>query len=147
MDHNLVIWNTRTSKIVRQYKLPNKIIDDLQWCPDMTKCLLAVCNEEFVFLVAPELYRKDCSNFTKDLFQEASESYKLDVAANEKKQSLCKWRFNLKTKGKKDDKEEKDQQLEKLDSQILVQMEFSTVISRLTWHPRGDYLSTMAHNI
>ena len=26
-DHNLVIWNTRTGKIVRQYKLPNKVID------------------------------------------------------------------------------------------------------------------------
>lgn len=26
-DHNLVIWNTRTSKILRKYKLPNKVVD------------------------------------------------------------------------------------------------------------------------
>jgi ribosome biogenesis protein ERB1 len=34
-DHNLVIWNTRSGKIVRQYRLPHKIIDSIEWCPTM----------------------------------------------------------------------------------------------------------------
>ena len=71
MDHNVVIWNTRTSKIIRQYKMPNKVIDDLQWCPVMERCLLAVCNEEFVFLLAPELYKKEINEGTKEIFTEA----------------------------------------------------------------------------
>ena len=58
-DHNVVIWNTRSGKKVRQYRLPNKIIDQIEWCPTMDQCLLAVTNEDQVHLIGPELYRKD----------------------------------------------------------------------------------------
>ena len=30
--------------------------------------------------------------------------------------------------------------------QIYVTMVFKQIISRLVWHPRGDYFATMAHN-
>lgn len=70
-DHNLVIWNTRTGKMVRQYRLPNKVIDTVEWCPDMDLCLLAVANEEHVHLIGPELYRKDITKKTRDLLGDA----------------------------------------------------------------------------
>ena len=125
--------------------MPNQVIDDLQWCPALERCLLAVCNEEFVFLVAPELYKKEANEGTKEIFNEAQESYKLEVAANEKKENLCKWRFYY-TGSKKDSKEDTKEETT-LDKHIVASMEFKIIISRLDWHPRGDYLSTMAHNI
>ena len=94
-SHNLVIWNTRSGKIVRQYRLPNKIIDTIEWCPTIDQCLLAVTNEDQVHLVAPELFRKDVNRRTKDIFAEAEKKYKLDVAAEgEKREQFCKWVFN-----------------------------------------------------
>jgi len=33
-DSNLVIWNLQTSKIMRKYKLANKVIDKIEWCPN-----------------------------------------------------------------------------------------------------------------
>lgn len=54
-DSNLVIWNVRTSKIVRKYKLPNKVVDKVTWCPNEAYCILAVANEETVHLVTPKL--------------------------------------------------------------------------------------------
>jgi ribosome biogenesis protein ERB1 len=30
--------------------------------------------------------------------------------------------------------------------QVYVTMVFKQIISRLVWHPRGDYFATMAHN-
>ena len=41
-----VIWNTKTSKIVRKYELPHKVVDCIEWCPNAAYCLLAVTNEE-----------------------------------------------------------------------------------------------------
>lgn len=45
IDHNLVIWNTSTSKIIRKYKLQNAVIDCITWNPKTTSCMLAVANE------------------------------------------------------------------------------------------------------
>ena len=68
-DHNLVIWNTRSGKIMRQYRLPNRIVDTIEWCPTMNQCLLAVANEDQVHLICPELYRKDVNRHTKEIFE------------------------------------------------------------------------------
>ena len=106
-DHNLVIWNTKTSKIMRTYKLPNKVIDCIEWCPVIDKCLLAVCNEDQVYFIAPELYKKDCNESTAQIFKEAHESYKLDVAASDKKEQHCKWVFYLDQKKSKDEGDSK----------------------------------------
>ena len=54
-DYNLVIWNVRTSKTVRKYKLPNKVIDKIMWCPNQDVCMLAVANGDSVHLVFPSL--------------------------------------------------------------------------------------------
>jgi ribosome biogenesis protein ERB1 len=50
-DHNLVIWEVETTRIVRKYRLQNPVIDCLSWCPSQTSCLIAVANEEFVYLI------------------------------------------------------------------------------------------------
>lgn len=50
-SHNLVIWNTNTSKIVRKYKLCNAVIDNLAWNPKTTSCILAACNENIVYII------------------------------------------------------------------------------------------------
>ena len=64
-NHNLVIWNTKTSKIVRKYELPHKVVDCIEWCPNTAYCLLAVTNEEQVHLIAPELSTRTVNERTK----------------------------------------------------------------------------------
>ena len=153
-SHNLVIWNTRSGKMVRQYRLPHKIIDMVEWCPSSSQCLLAVANETEVHLIGPELYRKDVNRFTKEMFQEAEKSYKLDVAANDKKEHFCKWVFGADaasttaaTQAKKKGQEAAAEGAEARHPHLLASIVFKTVISRLSWHSKADYLSTMAHNI
>ena len=55
---------------------------------------MAVANETQVHLIGPELYRKDVNRFTKEVFSEAEKSYKLDVAASDKKEQYSKWVFS-----------------------------------------------------
>ena len=45
-QHNLIIWCTRTSKILRKYELTHKVIDCIEWCPNIDYNMLAVTNEE-----------------------------------------------------------------------------------------------------
>ena len=85
-DHNLVIWNTRSGKIVRQYRLAKRIVDNVEWCPSMDRCLLAVANEDSVHLIGPELYRRDITKSTKEVFSEAAKTYAIDAAASDKKE-------------------------------------------------------------
>ena len=134
-DHNLLIWNTRSGKIVRQYRLPHKIIDNIEWCPTMDQCLLAVANETEVHLICPELFRKDINHITRDIFLRAEQTYKIESVANEKKEQFCKWIF----KGTAREEE--------VHPHILASIVFKIIISRLAWHSKADYLSTMAHNI
>jgi ribosome biogenesis protein ERB1 len=50
-DANLVIWHVQTSRIVRKYKLDNKVIDCVEWCPSKDRCLLTATNEEIVYVI------------------------------------------------------------------------------------------------
>ena len=58
----------------------------VEWSPSTSQCLLAVATETEVHLMGPELYRKDVNRFTKEVFSEAEKSYRLDVAASDKKE-------------------------------------------------------------
>lgn len=91
-------------------------------------------------LICPELGRTDVNKRTKYVFDEAYESYKLDAAASDKKEQFCKWTFHQHV-------EKVDDKAEKLDKQVIASITFKTIISRLAWHSKGDYLATMAHNI
>jgi len=147
-SHNLVIWNTRSGKMVRQYRLPCKVIDNVEWCPSMDYCLLAVANEDQVHLVGPELYRRDSNQLTRGVFIEAEKIYKIEAAASDKKEQHCKWNFNLSRPKKGEEAEgEEEKEENKRHPHILATMEFKTIISRLSWHSKGDYLATMAFNI
>lgn len=100
-DSNLVIWHTRTSKIVRQYQMANKIIDAIAWNPDPTLCMLAVSNEDHVVLVSPDLYSRKVNEATRALLSQSAEYYGTDLQAvgADIKESACKWVF---AKDKKD---------------------------------------------
>lgn len=74
-DHNLVIWNVKTSKIVRKYTLPNKVVDKVQWCPSEDVCILAAANEEQVHLVFPGLGTFDVNKASKDLMIQTGKNY------------------------------------------------------------------------
>ena len=113
----------------------------------MDYCLLAVANEDQVHLVGPELYRRDSNQLTRGVFIEAEKIYKIEAAASDKKEQHCKWNFNLSRakNGEQNDEEEKEEN--KRHPHILATMEFKTIISRLSWHSKGDYLATMAFNI
>ena len=67
-DSNLVIWSVITSKVVRKYKLPNKVVDKIMWNPVEDVNILAVANEETVHLVFPSLSSGTVNQTTKELF-------------------------------------------------------------------------------
>ena len=124
--------------------MPNKVIDNVEWCPDLDTCLLAVANEDYVHLIGPELYRKELNKRTKDMFSEAEKIYKIEAAASDKKEKLCKWSF---ASGKKEKSEEDADDKQLSHPHILASVIFNNVISRISWHAKGDYLATMAHNV
>lgn len=124
-DHNLVIWNVRTSKIVRKYKLPHKVVDKVMWCPNEGVCILAVANEETVHLVMPALSTTEVNKTTTDLLNAANKTYTVESAAKDSKEAHATWEF-------------KD---------TMVTLTLKHVISSICWHPKGDYFSTMAHNL
>ena len=148
-DHNVVIWNARTGHPVRKYRMPFKVVDAVEWCPNTDYCLLAVANESEVHLIGPELYRKDVTRFTRELFDEAASTYKIEAAASDKKEHYCKWVFHMSRAKAAAAEEDKDGETEKRDyhKHIIASIVFKNVISRISWHVKGDYLATMAHNI
>jgi ribosome biogenesis protein ERB1 len=124
-DSNLVIFNIKTSKVVRKYKLQNKVTDKIAWCPNEQYSLLAVANEETVHLITPNLGTKEVNRATKELLVEAKKMYTIEDAAAEQKEKHAQWEF-------------KEQ---------MVTLTLKHVISSLCWHPKGDYFSTMANNL
>ena len=50
-DHNVVVWDIKSTRILRKYKLKNSVIDCLEWCPSKQNCLLAVTNEDLVYMI------------------------------------------------------------------------------------------------
>lgn len=57
-DHNLVVWDIRSSRILRKYKLEHKVIDCVEWSPSKVNCVLSAANEENVYIFCPGLYSK-----------------------------------------------------------------------------------------
>lgn len=110
----------------------------------MDMCVLAVANEDKVHLIGPELYRRDITNLTRDHFNAAAKTYEVDAAASDKKELLSKWVFHYHNSRKA---KAAGEEVADVHNHILVTIEFKHVISRLSWHSKGDYLSTMAHNI
>lgn len=50
-DGNVIIWDVQTTRILRKYKVDNKVVDCVEWNPNKEMCLLAVANEEFVYVI------------------------------------------------------------------------------------------------
>lgn len=66
-DGNLVIWHVQTTRILRKYKLDNKIIDCVEWNPNKEKSILTATNEEIVYVINPGLYTKEINTSTSEL--------------------------------------------------------------------------------
>ena len=122
---NLVIWSIKTSKIVKKYQLENKVVDSIKWCPNEDYSMLVVANEDTVHLITPSLGTSEVNKATKALIEDSKKTYKIEEVAAEQKDKLCTWEF-------------KDQ---------MVTLTMKNVISAVCWHPKGDYFSTLAHNI
>jgi len=52
-QHNLVIWDIKSARILRKYKLDNPVIDCIEWSPSKENCLLAATNEDNVYVIQP----------------------------------------------------------------------------------------------
>ena len=92
-DHNLVIWHLSTGKILRKYKLQNKVIDCIEWCPSKTNCLIAVANEECVYVIQPQVYQKSQNDLLADKFEDWQKQYEVDAKASDQKEKFVKWKF------------------------------------------------------
>lgn len=131
--NNLVIFNAKTAKVVRRFKLPNRVVDALAWCPSTERCLLAVANEETVHFVAPALYGRDANQATTEILAAAASTYAIEAAATSK--SECTWDFS--------DVSAKQGS----STHCKVTLTLKNVISKVAWHPKGDYLATMAAGV
>jgi ribosome biogenesis protein ERB1 len=61
---NLVIWQVDTGRILRTFKLKNNVIDCIEWNPSKQYCIIAVANEESVFIIEPKVYTKKINELT-----------------------------------------------------------------------------------
>ena len=48
--NNLVIFDVKTSRILRKYQLENDVVDSLEWCPTRYG-LIAATNDSCVYLI------------------------------------------------------------------------------------------------
>jgi len=130
-DHNVVIWDVKSTRILRKYKLHNPVVDCVEWCPSTKSCLLSIVNEELVYIVQPQLYSKSSTEHTTSLIDSCEQQYLIDVKASDQKEKFVKWKFV------------KDECI----GMKMIQMDFSKIMSKIVWHSKGDYFATMAHNI
>lgn len=92
-DHNVVIWQIKTARIVRKYKVESPIVDAIEWCPSKKRCILAVANEVNVYIFQPKLYSKQSSEELSNDFAKWEAQYNLDVKASDSKEKFVKWSF------------------------------------------------------
>jgi ribosome biogenesis protein ERB1 len=85
-DGNLVIWHVKTTRILRKYKLENKIIDCVEWNPIKERSVVAVCNEEKVYVINTGLSQNIHNQATATIIDEAEKLYKQEVVLNDKKE-------------------------------------------------------------
>jgi len=95
----LVVWDIRTTRILRKYKLENKVIDSVEWSPSKVNCILAATNEEHVYILQPRLYSKKLSAQTAESMKEWEKQYNIDVKASDQKEKYAKWIFGDDTYG------------------------------------------------
>jgi len=93
---------------------------------------LAACNEEFVYIFNPSLYSRDSSRQTKEEMEKWEQQYSIEVKASgsDVKEKFVKWTFENDSHGNKS-----------------IRMKFTHIMSQVAWHSKGDYFSTMAHNV
>lgn len=81
-----MIWHVQTSRIVRKYKLDNKVVDCVEWCPSKERCILTATNEELVYVIQPALYSRESTESTNEMISQAEKNYNQDVLLNDKKE-------------------------------------------------------------
>jgi ribosome biogenesis protein ERB1 len=129
--HNVIVWSTRTSKILRKYHTEDKVNDAVSWGPaDSPYCLLVVANSDHVHVFAPALYSPETNQATRAMIESSKNTYALDKKANDKKEQFCSWNFTEDYRG-----------------EPMISLHLKNVISKVVWHPKGDYFATMAHNV
>lgn len=74
-DGNVIVWHVQTCRILRRYKIENKVIDCVEWNPNKNFCLLAVCNEENVLVLQPGVYKDSINEKTAQVIKEAKGLY------------------------------------------------------------------------
>lgn len=87
--------------------------------------MIAVANEETVHIVTPNLGTQEVNQATKDLLIESKKQYTVEYAAADEKDRHCTWDFKA----------------------DMVTLTMKYVMKDICWHPKGDYFSTMAHNL
>ena len=97
-DHNLVVWEVPSARIIKKYKLENKVVDCVEWAPlynsKSSPNLLAVTNEEHVYIINPNLSSKAIREQTALNFENWEKQYDLDVkASSDTKEKFVKWTF------------------------------------------------------
>jgi ribosome biogenesis protein ERB1 len=74
-DGNLIVWHVQTTRILRKYKLENKIVDCVEWNPSKDRCILTATNEEIVYVIQPGLYAREVNQSTSDMLDQAEKNY------------------------------------------------------------------------
>lgn len=78
-EGNVIVWQVATTRILRRYKLENKVIDCLEWAP--VRGVLAVCNEDLIYVFQPALAPRSINAATASLIDEAEKTYAQEQAA------------------------------------------------------------------
>jgi len=127
-EGNVVVWQVETTRILKKYRTEKPVNDCLAWSPNKDISLLLVCNEDNLLIFNPNCYPKEAKLKTKGLLEQMQEAWKTKADSSKKKEAV--WTLGS----------------DHVNSYAF-KIEFDKIIKSVTWHLKGDYFSTMAHNI
>ncbi|KAF1795553.1 WD repeat BOP1/Erb1 [Phytophthora cactorum] len=164
-DFTVRIWELETARCLHVYNV-GAVVHKLSWNPNKDHQLLAVAAAKKVFIIATGTGSADQTELTNALVGDANDSIqtsneKADSADGDvqvvdedeasveadalKKKVPVTWRFYSGTKDKHKSKKTERPWLERrVGTGIRVVLHHTSDVKDVTWHYKGDYLSTVA---
>ncbi|KAG3121389.1 Ribosome biogenesis protein [Phytophthora idaei] len=164
-DFTVRIWELETARCLHVYNV-GAVVHKLSWNPNKDHQLLAVAAAKKVFIIATGSGSADQTELTNALVGDANDSIqtsneKADSADGDvqvvdedeasveadalKKKVPVTWRFYSGTKDKHKSKKTERPWLERrVGTGIRVVLHHTSDVKDVTWHYKGDYLSTVA---
>jgi ribosome biogenesis protein ERB1 len=120
-DRTLRLWELSTGRCLRVWSFPAKI-ESVEWNPNVSINLIGVAYDNMAVLIHPMVTSKEAMNTTETTVLSGKER-------SIEEPSLITWQFFTEN--------------DNIEKGILVQIQHERSISRIKWHRKGDYFTTV----